>query len=107
MFWYHFHAIIMVQCFEAECNHCSDRETCTFYRFPKDWKNSHDGWQIVLNRYIFVPLTYACIGSIGIKLLLEILCNDNFVDNVTHHLSVSLDNKDCFFIIKGYSLIIY
>ena len=46
----------MVQCFEAECNHCSDRETCTFYRFPKDLKNSHDGWQIVLNRYAFVPL---------------------------------------------------
>ena len=48
----------MVQCFEAECNHCSDRETCTFYRFPKDLKNSHDGWQIVLNRYAFVPLVY-------------------------------------------------
>ena len=48
----------MVQCFETECNHCSDRETCTFYRFPKDLKNSHDGWQIVLNRYAFVPLVF-------------------------------------------------
>ena len=35
-------SIIMVQCFEAECNHCSDRETCTFYKFPKDL-NMMDG----------------------------------------------------------------
>ena len=54
MFTYHFHEIIMVQCFEAECNPCSDRETCTFYRFPKYLKNSHDGWQIVWNMFVFV-----------------------------------------------------
>ena len=43
---------------KAEYNPCSDRETCTFYRFPKYLKNSHNGMKIVLNRYAFVPLAY-------------------------------------------------
>ena len=64
--------------FEAECNHCSDRETCLFYRFPKDLKNSHDGWQMVLNRHAFVPLAYAIsMYQYRHHINLKIVCHDN------------------------------
>ena len=87
MFTYHFHEIIMVPCFEAECNPCSDRETCTFYRFPKYLKNSHDGWQIGLNCYAFVPLAYGMpvYSQHMHQINLTILCHDKCVGNVIAH----------------------
>ena len=44
--------INMVQCFVPDCNHQSERETCSFFRFPKEEKEKKR-W-ITLIRYLFL-----------------------------------------------------
>lgn len=39
----------MVQCFEVECNHASEKQTCSFFRIPSNQKLRLN-WQIVFDR---------------------------------------------------------
>ena len=42
----------MVQCFAPDCNHQSERETCKFFRFPKDLSELN-WWKKALKVSIF------------------------------------------------------
>ena len=42
----------MVQCFAPDCNHQSERETCKFFRFPKD-PSELNWWKKLLRQVYF------------------------------------------------------
>ena len=103
--------VIMVICFEVQCNHNNERERCCFHRFPKDMKMAHDGWTVAMNRYclysnsnVQFQYKYSAGPFQGIMLkgwwfkmgAVLHLSPDSVTDGTPHHLRPQIQKCICF-----------